>query len=112
VFEYLLNNLCCLPFQINFTQSKYIILIQIWFLLKKDRSDLEKDIQIANEQSNPFRRIYFSLVCLFSVDLSKNLSQLIWDNSYSEIAVMLNRRTLNNNAILDRFLEEYHLTIS
>jgi hypothetical protein len=51
VGEYLLNNLCCLPFQINFCQPKFITLIQIWFLLKKDQSDLEKDIQIANEQS-------------------------------------------------------------
>lgn len=51
VAEYLLNNLCCLPFQINFTRPKNLTLIQIWFLLKKDRSELEKDIQIAQEQS-------------------------------------------------------------
>jgi hypothetical protein len=51
VAEYLLDNLCCLPFQINFTRPKFLTLIQIWFLLKKDRIDLEKEIQIAKEQS-------------------------------------------------------------
>jgi hypothetical protein len=35
----------------NSTRPKFLTLIQIWFLLKKDRSDLDKDIQIANEQS-------------------------------------------------------------
>jgi hypothetical protein len=51
VAEYLLNNLCCLPFQTNFTRPKFLTLIQIWSLLKKDRTDLDKDIEIANEQS-------------------------------------------------------------
>jgi hypothetical protein len=48
VAEYFLNNLCCLPFQNNFTRPKYVTLIQIWFFFKKD---LEQDIQIVNEQS-------------------------------------------------------------
>ncbi|CAF3493953.1 unnamed protein product [Rotaria sp. Silwood1] len=91
IAEYLLNNLCCLSFRINFIHPKYLTLIQIWFLLKKDRSDIEKDIKIANEQ----------------IEFSKNLSNLILNNNYTQIALMLNRRTLNNNELINRLLYEY-----
>ncbi|CAF1432503.1 unnamed protein product [Adineta steineri] len=95
VAQYLLNNLCCLPFRNNFTHPKYLTLIQIWFLLKKSRSQLEKDIQIANEQIN----------------LSRNLSSLILNNNYTQISLVLNRRTLNNDEILDRILDGYQFKI-
>ena len=107
VAEYLLNNLCCLPFQNNFTRPKNITLIQIWFFLKKDRMDLE----IANEQSKILITIDFYILRCFLVNLSTNLSNLILNNSYSDIAQMLNRRTLNNNQLLDRIFEEYNFKI-
>lgn len=93
--EYLLNNLCCLTFQNNFTRPKSLTLIQIWFLLKKDRSQLENEIEIGNEQIN----------------LSKDLSSLISMKNYDELALMINRRTLNNNEILDRLIEQYDFQI-
>ncbi|UJR38371.1 hypothetical protein I4U23_031041 [Adineta vaga] len=95
VAEYLLYNLCCLPFQTNFTRPKSITLIQIWFLLKKDRSDLEKEIQLANEQIN----------------LSKNLSNLILNQNYPQLSLLFNRRTLNNDEIFSKLLEEYQFKI-
>ncbi|CAF3919953.1 unnamed protein product, partial [Rotaria sp. Silwood2] len=91
VAEYLLNNLGCLPFRMNFIHPKFVTLIQIWFFLKKDRSDIEKDIQIANEQ----------------IELSKNLPNLILHNNYTQISLMLNRRTLNNNELINRIIYEY-----
>ena len=51
VAAYLLDNLCCLPFRTNYIRPKYVTLIQIWFLLKTDRSELDKTIELANEQS-------------------------------------------------------------
>ncbi|CAF1018805.1 unnamed protein product [Rotaria sordida] len=95
IAEYLLNNLCYLSFRINFVHPKFLTLIQIWFLLKKDQSDIDKDIQIANEQ----------------IELSKNLSNLILNNNYTQIALMLNRRTLNNNEFINRILYEYDFKI-
>ncbi|CAF2242360.1 unnamed protein product [Rotaria magnacalcarata] len=95
VAEYLLNNLCCLSFRMNFVHPKLLTLIQIWFLLRKDRSDIEKDIQIANEQ----------------IELSKDLSNLILNNNHKQIALMLNRRTLNNDEIINRILNEYDFKI-
>lgn len=109
IAEYLLNNLCCLPFQINSIRPKYLTLIQIWFLLKKSRLELNKDLQIAQEQSEFV--LFASYRSIFSVDLSDNLSNLISTNNYSQIALMLNRRTLNNNRILTRILDEYHFQI-
>jgi hypothetical protein len=48
---------------------------------------------------------------LFLVDLFKNLSNLIFNNDYTQISLMLNRRTLNNDEILNKLLEEYDLKI-
>ena len=91
IAEYLLNNLCCLPFQPNQIRPKNITLIQIWFLLKTSPIDL----QIAHEQ----------------IHLSNNLSHLISTNDHSQIASMLNRRTLNNERLFHRMFEEYDLKI-
>ncbi|CAF1670256.1 unnamed protein product, partial [Adineta ricciae] len=95
VAEYLLNNLCCLPFRTNFTRPKSLTLIQIWFLLRKDRADLEAEIQLANEQIN----------------LSKNLSNLILNQNHPDISLLINRRTLNNDELFNKLLDEYQFKI-
>jgi hypothetical protein len=112
VAEYLLNNLCCLSFRTNFTRPKFLTLIQIWFLLKKDRADLENDLRIANEQSKLKKaNIYSHLNNSFLVNLSSNLSNLISNNNYTQIASLLNQRTLNNDTILNKIIEEYDFKI-
>jgi hypothetical protein len=55
--------------------------------------------------------ISFSNLLSFIVNLLSNLSNLILNNNYSKIALMLNRRTLNNDEILNRILEEYKFKI-
>jgi len=53
----------------------------------------------------------YEIFLFFLVNLSTNLSNLILNNNYSEISLMLNRRTLNNDEILNRILEEYDFKI-
>jgi len=45
------------------------------------------------------------------VNLSKDLLNLISMKNHEEIALMINRRTLNNNELLDRLIEQYDFQI-
>ena len=59
-------------------------------------------------QNNDSLKVFDSF---FLVELSKNLSDLILNSNYSQIALILNRRTLNNDDILDQLLEKYDFKI-
>jgi hypothetical protein len=66
---------------------------------------------MSKVNSNSIDYQFKFLVFFLLVNLSTNLSNLILNNNYPEIALMLNRRTLNNNQILNRILEEYDFKI-
>lgn len=112
--ECLLNNLSCLAFRTNPSSPRSLSLIQIWFLLRKDRETLLNEIQSAAEQSNrpilpaPSTRLSCSPS---SVNHSTDLSNLLENQNYPQIASILNARTLNNEKLFDRILDEYQFKI-
>jgi len=67
-------------------------------------SKVNFSISIEKEEEEMF--------CLFDlVNLSKDLLNLISMKNHEEIALMINRRTLNNNELLDRLIEQYDFQI-
>ena len=104
--EHLLDNLCCLSFRSNPQRAKSLHVIQLSFLWSKR----EEMIELVREQRNSsfihVRRVEERSVL---VQLEENLSSLIQNEQWKDIALLLNRRTLTNNEkILDRLLNDSH----
>ncbi|CAF0850126.1 unnamed protein product [Didymodactylos carnosus] len=92
ISEHLLSDLCCLSY--TYIRPKHITLLQILFLLN-DNEMFEQKLKLSIEQ--------FGFI--------KNIVNMVTNNDYKNLALMLNRNTLNNNELIDQIIIEMNYNI-